>query len=212
MAERTAGSLDAEFVPARGALVYSVEIDGELVLLDEHEDRLHHLNPTASLLWSCFDGEAPCAGPGARHQRRARPARTSWSSPTRCASSASSAPRDSSTVSRPTSGPTRSRNDHRNDREPHPASARRALAAFARRGRAAAARRRRRDHPGRHRSGGLAAARRVAVRGRAGRGARGRLRLDPGRRGPRPRAPCSARSRPPGRWSRPRTVAVGTAE
>jgi hypothetical protein len=58
MAERTAGSLDAEFVPARAALVYSVEVDGELVLLDEHEDRLHHLNPTASLLWSCFDGEA----------------------------------------------------------------------------------------------------------------------------------------------------------
>ena len=58
MAERTAGSLDAEFVPARAELVYSVEVDGELVLLDEHEDRLHHLNPTASLLWSCFDGEA----------------------------------------------------------------------------------------------------------------------------------------------------------
>ncbi len=58
MAERTAGSLDADFVPTRAALVYSVEIDGELVLLDEHEDRLHHLNPTASLVWSCFDGEA----------------------------------------------------------------------------------------------------------------------------------------------------------
>jgi Coenzyme PQQ synthesis protein D (PqqD) len=58
MAERTAGSLDAEFAPARAASVYSVEIDGELVLLDEHEDRLHHLNPTASLVWSCFDGEA----------------------------------------------------------------------------------------------------------------------------------------------------------
>src|SRR6478672_11447682 len=58
MAERTAGSVDAEVAPARAASVYSVEIDGELVLLDEHEDRLHHLNPTASLLWSCFDGEA----------------------------------------------------------------------------------------------------------------------------------------------------------
>ena len=51
MAERSPGSLDAEFVPARAALVYSVEVDGELVLLDEHEERLHHLNPTASLLW-----------------------------------------------------------------------------------------------------------------------------------------------------------------
>ena len=58
MAERAAGSLDAEFAPARAASVYSVEIDGEYVLLDEREDRLHHLNPTASLVWSCFDGEA----------------------------------------------------------------------------------------------------------------------------------------------------------
>jgi Coenzyme PQQ synthesis protein D (PqqD) len=58
MAERSAGSLGADFAPARAASVYAVELDGELVLLDEHQDRLHHLNPTASVLWSCFDGEA----------------------------------------------------------------------------------------------------------------------------------------------------------
>jgi hypothetical protein len=50
--------LDAEFVPVRGSDVYTVEIDGEAVLLDEVGNRLHHLNHTASLLWACFDGQA----------------------------------------------------------------------------------------------------------------------------------------------------------
>jgi hypothetical protein len=50
--------IDAEFVPVRADAVYTVAIDGEAVLLDEANDRLHHLNPTAALLWSCFDGEA----------------------------------------------------------------------------------------------------------------------------------------------------------
>ena len=59
MAERDAGSLDADFAPARGACVYAVEIDGEAVLLDEEANRLHHLNHTATLLWACFDGHAP---------------------------------------------------------------------------------------------------------------------------------------------------------
>ena len=38
--------------------MYTVEIDGEAVLLDERENRLHHLNHTATLLWACFDGRA----------------------------------------------------------------------------------------------------------------------------------------------------------
>jgi hypothetical protein len=42
----------------RAAAVHTVEIDGEAVLLDEGNDRLHHLNPTAAILWSCFDGDA----------------------------------------------------------------------------------------------------------------------------------------------------------
>ncbi|HEY3672821.1 MAG TPA: PqqD family protein [Acidimicrobiia bacterium] len=50
--------IDAEFVPVRAGAVYTVAIDGEAVLLDETHDRLHHLNPTAALLWSCFDGDA----------------------------------------------------------------------------------------------------------------------------------------------------------
>jgi hypothetical protein len=56
-----ANEIDAAFVPARADTVYSVAIDGEAVLLDESVNRLHHLNHTAALLWTCFDGEASIA-------------------------------------------------------------------------------------------------------------------------------------------------------
>ena len=51
-------SLGADFAPTRGAAVYTIEIDGDAVLLDEAANRLHHLNHTAALLWACFDGHA----------------------------------------------------------------------------------------------------------------------------------------------------------
>ena len=192
MADRTPGSLDAEFAPTRAASVYTVELDGEAVLLDEHENRLHHLNHTASLL--C--GRASTAN--ARVQELAREISDELGLPyelvladavrvVRELGERGTARRGRGRrAARPGPGMTTV-----SDGEPHPASARRALAAVARRGRAAAAGRPRRDHAGRHRSGGVAAARRVADRGRPGRGARGCLRLDSGRRGPRPgpRAP-----------------------
>ena len=59
MAESSASSIDVDFVPNRATTVYTVEIDGEAVLLDEEANRLHHLNHTAALLWACFDGHAP---------------------------------------------------------------------------------------------------------------------------------------------------------
>ena len=46
-------ALDA---PARRADVYSVEVDGEAVLLDEADQQLHRLNASATLVWSCLDG------------------------------------------------------------------------------------------------------------------------------------------------------------
>src|SRR4051795_780268 len=58
MADRDPASLDADYVPTRGSSVYTVELDGEAVLLDEDANRLHHLNHAAALLWSCFDGHA----------------------------------------------------------------------------------------------------------------------------------------------------------
>ena len=41
--------------------MYTVEIDGEAVLLDEANQRLHHLNHTGALLWSLIDGQATLA-------------------------------------------------------------------------------------------------------------------------------------------------------
>jgi len=46
------------FVPVRGETVHTVDVDGEAVLLDEVSQRLHLLNATGALLWSCFDGES----------------------------------------------------------------------------------------------------------------------------------------------------------
>jgi hypothetical protein len=52
-------SLGGDFAPTRSSSVYTVEIDGDAVLLDEVANRLHHLNHTAALLWACFDGRTP---------------------------------------------------------------------------------------------------------------------------------------------------------
>ncbi|MGH2791281.1 MAG: PqqD family protein [Actinomycetota bacterium] len=35
-----------------------VEVDGEVVIYDEHTEGLHHLNPTASLVFTMCDGSA----------------------------------------------------------------------------------------------------------------------------------------------------------
>lgn len=49
-------SIDRAFAPARGEHVHTVVLDGEGVLLDEQENRLHLLNVTATLLWQLYDG------------------------------------------------------------------------------------------------------------------------------------------------------------
>ncbi len=38
-----------------------VELDGEAVIYDEHSEKLHHLNPTATLLYTLCDGTATVA-------------------------------------------------------------------------------------------------------------------------------------------------------
>lgn len=53
--------IGAEFAPRRAATVATAELEGEAVLLNEADGMVHHLNPSATLLWSCFDGEASLA-------------------------------------------------------------------------------------------------------------------------------------------------------
>ena len=50
----------ASVVRGKGDLA-AVEFDGELVLYDEHTASVHHLNPTASVVWQCLDGDASLA-------------------------------------------------------------------------------------------------------------------------------------------------------
>ena len=56
-----AADLDATFVPRRVAAAYTVEIDGDAIVLDEEQNRLHLLNASAALVWACYDGAATLA-------------------------------------------------------------------------------------------------------------------------------------------------------
>ena len=51
-----AADIDPSSRPRRADAAYTVELDGEAVILDEERNRLHHLNHTAALVWACFDG------------------------------------------------------------------------------------------------------------------------------------------------------------
>ena len=50
--------IDGAFRPRRADSVAFTELDGEIVLYDESTGGTHLLNPTASVLWQCFDGKA----------------------------------------------------------------------------------------------------------------------------------------------------------
>ena len=49
------------FVPARVSTVDELVVEGEAILHDHTTERVHLLNPTAALLWKCFDGETTLA-------------------------------------------------------------------------------------------------------------------------------------------------------
>ena len=51
-----AADIDARFVPRRPDDSCTEELDGECVILATTAGRLHHLNASASIVWSCFDG------------------------------------------------------------------------------------------------------------------------------------------------------------
>ncbi len=56
MSEQRATELDETFVPRQVASAYTVEIDGDAVVLDEDLSRLHLLNASATIVWACCDG------------------------------------------------------------------------------------------------------------------------------------------------------------
>jgi hypothetical protein len=53
---QTAARPDGAFVPARAPGVVTLDLEGDPIVFDEASDQLHLLNPTAALIWSCFDG------------------------------------------------------------------------------------------------------------------------------------------------------------
>jgi hypothetical protein len=56
-----AADLDLSSVPRRSAAAWTEVLDGEAVILDQAGNRLHHLNPTATVAWTCFDGTGTLA-------------------------------------------------------------------------------------------------------------------------------------------------------
>lgn len=52
-----ADAIDGAFRPRLRSTVASVELDGEAVLYDTDSGHTHLLNPTATVIWGCLDGE-----------------------------------------------------------------------------------------------------------------------------------------------------------
>ena len=48
---------DSDPMPRRAAAAETLVLDDEALLLDPRTDRIHQLNPQASLIWSVLDGE-----------------------------------------------------------------------------------------------------------------------------------------------------------
>ena len=56
-----AADIDPTFVPRRSAATCTEVLDGESVILDDAANLLHHLNATATVVWTCFDGSGSIA-------------------------------------------------------------------------------------------------------------------------------------------------------
>ena len=56
-----AAELGPDFKPRRGARTHTVEVDGEAIVLDEEQNRLHLLNASATIVWTCCDGSGTLA-------------------------------------------------------------------------------------------------------------------------------------------------------
>jgi PqqD family protein of HPr-rel-A system len=54
--EIAADEMHEAFVPRARSYIASAILDGEAVIYDEESGSVHLLNPTATMLWQCFDG------------------------------------------------------------------------------------------------------------------------------------------------------------
>jgi hypothetical protein len=57
----TAAALGPDFVLRRASHTHTVTIDGEAIVLDEAQNRLHLLNASATVVWTCCDGSGTLA-------------------------------------------------------------------------------------------------------------------------------------------------------
>jgi hypothetical protein len=58
---RAAADLGPNFVPRRAPSTHTIEIDGEAIVLDEEQNRLHLLNASATIVWTFCDGSGTLA-------------------------------------------------------------------------------------------------------------------------------------------------------
>lgn len=57
----TSPAVTSSFVPRGRPRCSSVELDGDVILVDNDSGAVHLLNPTAKIIWSCFDGSGSIA-------------------------------------------------------------------------------------------------------------------------------------------------------
>jgi hypothetical protein len=56
-----AADIDVAFAPRHSERACTEVLDAECVILDEAANRLHHLNASATIAWTCFDGHSSVA-------------------------------------------------------------------------------------------------------------------------------------------------------
>ena len=56
-----ARDIDTSFVPRVRPGCSSVELEGEVIVVDDESGGVHLLNPTAQIAWACFDGSGTIA-------------------------------------------------------------------------------------------------------------------------------------------------------
>jgi hypothetical protein len=56
-----AHSITASFAPRARRGCSTIELEGDVIVVDDDSGAVHLLNPTAQVVWSCFDGSSTIA-------------------------------------------------------------------------------------------------------------------------------------------------------